>query len=101
MIPPVYNVPTPRELIDLEASELAILAALDATLDAAVAAVLVANAELLHPDPLDDCESHSLQICIAHRLVDDARLLRAIIHRYCLAIYRSRADPLHDHDVDF
>lgn len=101
MIPPVHNVPTPGELIDMEASELAILAALDATLDATIAAILVANTGLLHPDPYDDCESHSPQICIAHTLVADARLLRAIIHRYRHAIYRSRADSLDDRDVDF
>ena len=101
MINPVHKVPTPGDMIDLGASELAILAALDTTLEASVAAMLFANPEVLHADPYDECESHTPEVWIAEAFVAEARALRAIIDRYRHAIYVANERMRDDQDIAF
>jgi hypothetical protein len=93
--------PTPHEMIELGASELAILAALDTTLEATVSAMLIANPEVLNGDPYDECESQSPAVWIAEAFVNEARTLRAIIDRYRHAIYMANERVRDDQDIDF
>ena len=101
MTSPVHKVPTPGDMLDLGASELAILAALDTTLEATVAAMLLANPEVLHADPYDECGSHTPEVWIAEAFVTEARTLRMIIDRYRHALYRANERMREDDDIAF
>lgn len=101
MITPLHKVPSPADLIALGASELAILAALDTTLEASIAAVLFANPEVLHASPYDDCAAQTPEVWIAEAFVAEARTLRAIIDRYRHAIYVADERMRHDRDFPF
>lgn len=101
MITPVRNVPTPFDVIEMGAPELAILAVLDAALEATTVAMLVANPEVLHGDPYDECEPQSPEVWIADAFVAEARTLRAIIDRYRRAVYAANERLRDDQDIDF
>ena len=101
MIASLHHVPTAAEMIDREAPELAILAALDTTLRATVVSLLVANPELLRVDPSEQYESYPSRVWIADTLVAEARSLRTIIARYRHAIEVATACARDDQDIDF
>ena len=101
MMTPVHKVPTPGDLIDLGATELAILAALDTMLEATAAAILVANPEVLHGDPYDECGSHRPEVWLAEAFVAETRTLHVIIDRYRHAIYRANERMREDDDIAF
>lgn len=80
--------PTPDQLND--APELAIVAALQATLEASEAALFAANRELEFDDrPLDESDLQPPRVWIAHAILESIQQLNHLLSRYRHAIERA------------
>lgn len=79
------------------APELAILEAVDAALDTAVAAIIAANPELLGHDPFerdfDDMPAPPARLYAADAIVYQTHAIRSAIDRYRCAVTFGSSDP--------